>query len=117
MAPRSFSPPVLMLGATMMAALAHGQAAIPFESNGLQYRALTRGGMTIMVAQLSTHVRDWEIFQIAITNGTPVSWAVNPRDFPFEREPGPPIPALAAHEVVETLLKKASHSDATKLVV
>jgi hypothetical protein len=106
-----------MLGAAMMAALAHGQAAIPFESNGLQYRALTRGGMTIMVAQLSTHVRDWEIFQIAITNGTPVSWSVKPEDFHFEREGGSPIPALAAHEVVETLLKKASHNDATKLVV
>jgi hypothetical protein len=107
----------LMLGTVMMAAMADGQAAIPFESNGLQYRALTRGGVTIMVAQLSTRVRDWEIFQVAITNGTPVSWTVKPEDFRFERESGPPIPALAAHEVVETLLKKASRNDTTKLVV
>ena len=47
----------VLLGATIMAALAHGQAAIPFENNGLQYRALTRGGMTIMVAQLNTRVQ------------------------------------------------------------
>jgi hypothetical protein len=100
-----------------MAALAHGQAAIPFENNGLHYRALTRGGMTIMVAQLGTRVRDWEIFQIAITNGTPVAWAVKPEDFRFERENGSPITALAAHEVVETLLKRASRNDTTKLVV
>jgi len=107
----------VLLGATMMAALAQGQAAIPFESNGLQYKALTRGGMTIMVAPLNTRIRDWEVFQVAITNGTPVAWAVKAEDFRFERETGSPIPALAAHEVVETLLKKASRTDTTKLVV
>jgi hypothetical protein len=107
----------VLLGATIMAALAHGQAAIPFENNGLQYRALTRGGMTIMVAQLNTRVRDWEIFQVAITNGSPVAWSVKAEDFRFERETGPPIAALAAHEVVETLLKKASRNDTTKLVL
>jgi hypothetical protein len=100
-----------------MALLAHGQAAIPFENNGLHYRALTRSGMTIMVAQLGTRVRDWDVFQIAITNGTPVAWAVKAEDFRFERESGSPITALAAHEVVETLLKKASRNDTTKLVV
>lgn len=70
-----------------------------------------------MVARLSTRVRDWEIFQVAITNGSPVAWAVKAEDFRFERETGPPISALAAHEVVETLLKKASRNDTTKLVV
>jgi hypothetical protein len=100
-----------------MAVMAHGQAAIPFENNGLHYRALTRGGMTIMVAQLGTRVRDWDVFQIAITNGTPVAWAVKAEDFRFERESGSPITALAAHDVVETLLKKASRNDTTKLVV
>jgi hypothetical protein len=100
-----------------MALLAHGQAAIPFENNGLHYRALTHGGMTIMVAQLGTRVRDWDVFQIAITNGTPVAWAVKAEDFRFERESGSPITALAAHDVVETLLKKASRNDTTKLVV
>jgi hypothetical protein len=117
MVSRSFPLLRLMLGGAMTAAVVHGQAAIPFESNGLQYRALTRGGMTIMIARLSTRIHDWEIFQVAITNGTPVAWAVKPEDFRFEREAGPPIPALAAHEVVETLLKKASRSDTSKLVV
>src|SRR5277367_5443255 len=117
MASRSLSPPALLPGAAMMAVLAHGQAAIPFESNGLKYRALTRGGMTIMIAQLGAHIRDWEVFQVAITNGSPIPWAVKSEDFRFEREAGPPIPALAAHEVVDTLLKKASRNDSTKLVL
>jgi hypothetical protein len=114
---RSFTFPALLLGAVTMAALAHGQAAIPFENNGLHYRALTRGGMTVMVAKLGTRVRDWEIFQIAITNGSPVAWAVKAEDFRFEREAGSPIAALSAHEVVETMLKKASRNDTTRLVV
>jgi hypothetical protein len=117
MVSRSFSLPVFLVVAATAANLAHGQEAIPFESNGLKYRALTRSGMTIMIAQLATHVRDWEIFQVAITNGTSVAWQVKPEDFRFERGTGSPIPALAAHEVVETLLKKASRSDTTKLVI
>jgi hypothetical protein len=123
MVSRSFPLPVrvsgakVLLGVSMMAALAHGQAAIPFDNNGLHYRALTRGGMTIMVAQLATRIRDWEIFQITITNGTPVAWEVKAEDFRFERGTGAPIPALAAHEVVETMLKKASRTDTSKLVV
>jgi hypothetical protein len=111
------SLPALLLGAAIAAAPAPGQASISFESNGLQFQALTRGGMTIMIAPLNTRVRDWEVFQVAITNGTPVSWTVKAEDFRFERETGAPIPALAAHDVVETLLKKASRSDTTKLVI
>jgi len=90
---------------------------IPFESNGLRYKALTHGGVTIMFAPLPTRVRDWVIYQIAITNGAPIPWSFKAEDFRFEREDGTVIPALSAHEVVETLLKKASHNDTTKLVV
>lgn len=114
---RSFSLPVFLIVAATAANLAYGQEAIPFESNGLKYRALTRSGITIMIAQLATHVRDWEIFQVAITNGTTMPLEMKAEDFRFERGSGSPIPALAAHEVIETLLKKASRNDATKLVV
>ena len=117
MASPSCSVAGLLFGAAAIAVLAPGQEAIPFENNGLHYRALTRGGMTIMIAQLNTRVRDWEIFQIAITNGTPIAWAVKAEDFRFERETGSPISALAAHEVVDTMLKKASRNDTTRLVV
>ena len=90
---------------------------IAFESNGLKYQALTRGGVTIMLAPLSTRIRDWIIYQVAITNGSPVAWEVKSEDFRFQRDDGSVVPALAAHEVVETMLKKASRGDTTKLVV
>ncbi|HEY1754628.1 MAG TPA: hypothetical protein VGG72_04480 [Bryobacteraceae bacterium] len=117
MVSRTFPFTAWILGATVVTGLAHGQAAIPFENNGLHYRALTRGGMTIMIAKLDTRVRDWEVFQIAITNGSPVAWEVKAEDFSFQRETGAPIPALSSHEVVETMLKKASRNDTTRLVV
>ena len=108
--------PALVLGATIPAGSARAQV-IPFESNGLKYKALTRGGVTIMFAPLPTRVRDWVIFQVAITNGSPIAWSFKAEDFRFEKEDGMVVPAVTAHEVVETLLKKASHSDTTKLTV
>jgi hypothetical protein len=120
MASRSISFPLLVFGVAMLASAltpaAHGQV-ISYESNGLQYKALTRGGVTIMLAPLPPRIRDWIIFQVAITNGSPVAWEVKSEDFRFEREDGSIVPALAAHEVVETMLKKASRGDTSKLVV
>jgi hypothetical protein len=120
MALRSTSSPLLVLGvailASALAPAAHGQV-ISYESNGLQYKALTRGGVTIMLAPLPTRIRDWIIFQVSITNGSPVAWEVKSEDFRFVRDDGSMVPALSAHDVVETMLKKASRGDTTKLVV
>ncbi len=106
----------LAMAASPLTPAARGQV-IAFESNGLKYQALTRGGVTIMLAPLSTRIRDWIIYQVAITNGSPVAWEVKSEDFRFQRDDGSVVPALAAHEVVETMLKKASRGDTTKLVV
>ncbi len=116
MASRLFPFPVLVLGVAMLADSA-GAQVIPFESNGLKFKALTRSGVTIMFAPLPTRIRDWVVFQVAVTNGSPVPWTVKSEDFRFEREDGSKVPALAAHEVVETMMKKASRSDTSKLVV
>lgn len=116
MASRSFAVSSLVLGVTVLASAVQAQV-IPFDSNGLKYKALTRGEVTIMFAPLPTRIRDWVIFQVAITNGSPVAWSFKAEDFRFERNDGSTVPALAAHEVVETMLKKASRGDATKLVV
>jgi hypothetical protein len=89
---------------------------IPFESGGLKYKALTRGGMTIMFAQLPTRVRDYSILQVSISNGSPVSWSVKPEDFRFERETGGVIQALPANTVVGSLLNKASRNDVSRLI-
>jgi hypothetical protein len=89
---------------------------IPFESNGLKYKALTRGGMTIMFAQLPTRVRDYSVLQVSISNGTPVTWSVKPEDFRFERDAGGALQALPANTVVGNLLKKASRTDVVRLM-
>jgi hypothetical protein len=105
--------------ALLALALAGGMQSqiIPFESNGLKYKALTKGGVTIMFAQLPTHVRGYAILQVSISNGSPISWTVRPEDFRFEREDGFGIQAFSAKTVVSSLMAKASRGDVTKLVV
>jgi len=90
---------------------------IPFESNGLKYKALTRGGLTIMFAQLPSHVHNYAILQVSVSNGSPISWTVRPEDFRFESDHGPTIQAPTANAVVGVLMAKASRSDVSKLVV
>jgi hypothetical protein len=89
---------------------------IEFESSGLKYKALTRSGVTIMVAQLPTHVRGYAILQVAVSNGSPTSWTVRSEDFRFESDSGPTIQALPAKTVVSNLLEKAGRGDVSKLV-
>jgi hypothetical protein len=113
---RAHALPAVVLGGVFLVGAARAQV-IDFESNGLQYKAQTRGGLTIMLAPLPTRIRDWIVYQVAITNGSSVPWAVKSEDFHFLREDGSNVPALAAHEVVETMLKKASRGDTSKLVV
>src|SRR5580704_11749008 len=113
---RRHSFAVLVLGAALVAGAARAQV-ISFESNGLQYKVLTRGGVTIMVAPLPIRIRDWIAYQVAITNGSPVPWPIKAEDFRFEREDGSIVPALAADGVVKTMINKASRGDASKLVV
>jgi|SRR5215471_6758829 len=90
---------------------------IPFESNGLKYKALTRSGLTIMFAQLPTRVHNYSIIQVSISNGAPVSWSVRPEDFRFEREDGIMIQAQPAKTVIANLMAKAGRGDVTKLIV
>ena len=65
----------------------HAQV-LEFESGGLKYKALTRGGVTIMFAPLPTRILGYSILQVAISNGSPVSWSFKPEDFRFERDSG-----------------------------
>jgi hypothetical protein len=89
---------------------------IPFESGGLMYKALTRGGVTIMFAPLSLKIQNYAVLQIAISNGSPVAWTVKPEDFRFEPDSGAGIEALPARTVVQRLLNKAGRSDISRLV-
>lgn len=89
---------------------------IEFESGGLKYKTLTRNGVTIMFAPLSTHVRDYAILQVSVSNGSPISWAIRPEDFRFERADGSVVQALPARTVVDTLMEKAGRNDVIRMI-
>ncbi len=89
---------------------------IEFDSGGLHYKSLTRNGVTIMFAPLPVRVHDYVVLEVAVSNGSSISWSVRPEDFRFERADGQTLPALPAETVVNTLRDKASRGDLIKLV-
>jgi hypothetical protein len=88
---------------------------LEFQSKGLDYEALTREGVTVMFAVLPPHIKDFNVIQIAVTNGSPVSWTVKPEDFAFIRQDGTVLQSVSADFVVESLLEKATRNDVIKL--
>lgn len=100
-----------------VAAASAQSQVIEFESSGLKYKALTRNGVTIMVAPLPTQVREYAILQVSVSNGSPLSWTVRPEDFRFEPSDGTlPVQALPAKTVVGNLLERAGRGDVSKLI-
>jgi hypothetical protein len=89
---------------------------IEFESSGLKYKALTHNGVTIMVATLHSHIREYGVLQVAISNGSPISWGVRPEDFRFETSDGHVIRASPAKTVISEMLDKGSRGDVSKLI-
>jgi hypothetical protein len=89
---------------------------IPFESNGLLYKTLTKGGVTVMFAYLPAHLKEYSIMQISISNGSPISWTVKPEDFSYRQQDGAAWQASPALTVVNTLLAKGDRHDVIKLV-
>lgn len=88
---------------------------LEFQSRGLDYEALTRDGITVMFSPLPPHIKDFNVIQITVTNGSPVSWTVKPEDFAFVRADGSVLQSVSADYVVESLLEKASRNDVIKL--
>ncbi|HUS06664.1 MAG TPA: hypothetical protein VMZ52_10225 [Bryobacteraceae bacterium] len=89
---------------------------IEFESGGLRYQTLTRNGLTVMFAQLPSHVREYSILQVAISNGSKTSCILKPEDFVFYRSDGAVMEAVPARVVVTNMVEKASRHDVIKLV-
>jgi hypothetical protein len=89
---------------------------IEFESGGLKYQTLTKNGLTIMVAELPSHVRDYSVLQVALSNGGNSTYTVRPEDFLFLRSDGREMPALPARTVVTSMVQKASRGDVIRLV-
>jgi hypothetical protein len=94
---------------------ARGQI-IDFESGGLKYKALTHNGVTLMFSPLTMRIRDYAILQVAVSNGSPVSWTVRPEDCRFEHADGSSVQALPAATVINKLIAKGSRGDVIKLV-
>ncbi len=89
---------------------------IEFESGGLKYQTLSKGGLTVMFAHLPTHLHEYAIGQVAISNGSISPCTVRPEDFSFQREDGTAIRAAPAKTVVEHLMERGTRNDVIKLV-
>ena len=69
-----------------------------------------------MVAELPSHVREYSVVQVAVSNGSKNTYAVKPEDFLFLRSDGGELPPMAARAVVNSLIQKASRADVIRLV-
>jgi RNase P/RNase MRP subunit p29 len=104
-----------VVAATLLLSAGLTGQVIDFESNGLHYQALTRNSVTVTFAKLPSHIAAYNVFQVTITNGSPVSCMVNPEDFTFSRQDGSAIRATPADVVIASLLAHASKGDVVKL--
>jgi hypothetical protein len=89
---------------------------IQFESNGLKYQTVTKRGVTLMVAKLPGHVREFTILQVAFSNGSPGPYIIRPEDFSYVKDDGEELHAWPAADVVKLLREKGGRSDVIKLV-
>lgn len=89
---------------------------IEFESGGLRYLTLSKGGLTVMFAHLPSTVRQYAIIQAAIANGSSAARVVRPEDFTYRRPDGAVLNAMPARTVIDELLERASRTDVIRLV-
>lgn len=68
-----------------------------------------------MFAALPPHIKDYNIVQVTVTNGSELSWTIRPSDFSFARQDGTTLSTVSADEVIESLLERAGRSDVIKL--
>jgi hypothetical protein len=99
----------------LLAAAATAQV-IQFESNGLRYQTLTRSGVTIMFAHLPTHLHEYSILQVAVSNGSAGPYVIRPEEFGIEYADGTVVHGAPAHEIIDMLMQKGSGSDVVKMV-
>src|ERR1700688_1825132 len=89
---------------------------IEFEQNGLKYQTLTKSGVTVMFAIMPSHLHEYAIMQVAVSNGAQGPYMIRPEDFTFVRGEGPPVRAAAARDVILMLETRGTGNDAIKLV-
>ncbi len=113
--PGTPAPPPQSPDAEARAVEAQQPLPTDFQSHGMEYETLTKNGVTVMFAPLPPHIKEYNIVQVTVTNGSLVSWTVKPSDFTFIRQNGTVLASSSADEVVSSLLEKASASDVVKL--
>jgi hypothetical protein len=120
--PRSFSLAILFALAAWPFSVFGQQSEPPaqappieFQSKGLDYEALTKNGITVMFAPLPARIKEFNVMQVTVTNGSLVTWTVRAPEFTFIRQDGVAFRAVSADEVVESLLEKASRTDVIRL--
>jgi hypothetical protein len=69
-----------------------------------------------MFAHLPSHVRDYSIIQVAVSNGSKVPWVVKVQDFAIERGDGTKVVAAQPRAVINELLQKAGRTEVIRLV-
>lgn len=106
---------ILLVGAAPFLLPGAGGQTLEFESGGLKYQALTKGGLTVMIAQLNTRILGYSIIHVALSNGTVEPLVVLPEKFRFQGA-GKPIQALSARAVVTDVLNRAGRNDVGRLV-
>lgn len=89
---------------------------IEFEQNGLKYQTLTKSGVTVMFALMPSHLHEYAIMQVAVSNGAHGPYFIRPEDFSWVRGEGISIRAAAARDVILMLEQRGNGSDAIKLV-
>ena len=89
---------------------------IEFESGGLHYQTLTRNGITMMFAYLPTHVREYSILQVVVSNGSKLPCVVKVDDFRYEKDGGSVVHPTPPGSVVTEMMEKARSGDVVKLV-
>jgi hypothetical protein len=89
---------------------------IEFEQNGLRYQTLTKNGLTIMFTHLPVQMKKYAAIQVAVANGSEVSWTVRPDDFEFLRADGSRLRPLPPKTVVDRMLQFGGRGEVIKLV-
>jgi len=101
--------------AALLVLPAFGQA-LEFESGGLKYQAITKAGLTVMIAPLHERILGYSIIHVAISNGSVEPQVVLPEKFRFQAAIGNPIQALSARAVVTDVLNRAGRGDVGRLI-
>jgi hypothetical protein len=106
----------LVVAASVLCQVAAPAQVIHFESGGMKYQTVSKKGLTVMYAQLQERLREYQVLQAGIANGTNFNCTVRPEDFIYEHSDGTRLYASPAKTVVDEVLERATRNDVIKLI-